>query len=111
MKYLTRYLNGYYQETQDDAMPDRDPMIYKALDMTFDPQTGVIKGSITMQQYAITGLDRELPAAEIWPDLDEFENRGNEEDGIFGPLDPEVIQNRIEWFESDEEEEEQTVVE
>ncbi len=111
MKYLTRYLNGYYQENQDDAMPDRDPMIYKSIDMAFDPSTGVIKGSITMEQYAISGLDRELPAAEIWPDLDEFENRGNEEDGIFGPLDPQVIQERIEWYESEEEEEEQQVVE
>jgi hypothetical protein len=106
MKYLTKYLNGYYEETKDDAMPDREPMIFKSLDMSFDPETGVIKGSITMQQYAISGLGRELPAAEIWPDLDEYENRGNVEDGIFGPLDPEVIQSRIEWLGTEEEEEE-----
>jgi len=110
MKYLLRYLNGYYEQSADDAMPDRDPMIYKAIDMTYDPATGVIKGSITMEQYAISGLGRELAPAEIWPDLDEFENRGNEEDGIFGPLDPEVIQSRAEWLETEEEEVEEEVV-
>lgn len=105
MEYLLKYLNGYYEETADDAMPDRDPMIYKVFDASFDAESGVITGSITLDQYAIEGLGRELPAAEIWPDLDEFNNRGNEEDGIFGPLDPQALADRIEWFATEEEEE------
>lgn len=111
LKYLLKYLNGYYEQTADDAMPDRDPLIYKSFDASFDAETGVITGSITLDQYAIQGLGRELPAAEIWPDLDEFDNRGNEEHGIFGPLDPEALAQRIEWYASEEEEEEEEVQE
>ena len=111
MKYLLKYLDGYYEQTADDAMPDRDPMIYKVFEASFDPETGVITGTITLDQYAIEGLGRELPAAEIWPDLDEFNNRGNEENGVFGPLDPEALAARIEWFATEEEEEEINSVE
>lgn len=110
LKYLMKYLNGYYEETEDDAMPDRDPLIYKTFVAAYDANTGVITGSITLDQYAIEGLERELPAAEIWPDLDEFENRGNVEDGVFGPLDPQALAERIEWLGTEEEEEEETEV-
>lgn len=89
---------GYYSGIKyilDYIMNYDDPMIYKAIDMTYDSDTGVITGSITLDQYAISGLGRELAPAEIWPDLDEFEIRGNQEDGIFGPLNIEVLMQKI----------------
>ncbi|MCR5129138.1 MAG: hypothetical protein K6B69_13680 [Lachnospiraceae bacterium] len=110
LKYLIKYLNGYYDATTEDGIPDRDPLIYKSFDMAYNAESGVIEGSITLDQYAISGIvegeERVLPPAEIWPDLDEFEIRGNEEDGVFGPLDPEALMQRIEWQMEDEEEEE-----
>lgn len=84
MKYILDYILNY-----------EDPMIYRTIDMAYDPNSGVITGSITLDQYAISGLDRELPAAEIWPDLDELEIRGNEEDGIFGPLSMESLLQKV----------------
>lgn len=94
LKYLLRYLDGYYVAGKDENIPERPPMIYKAIDMSFDPDTGVIEGSITMDQYAISGMDRELEPADIWPSLDENEIRGNVEDGIFGPINPESLLER-----------------
>lgn len=85
LKYMLDYILNY-----------QDPMIYKSIDMAFDNSSGIVSGSISLDQYAIAGLGRELPPADIWPDLDEFDIRGNVEDGIFGPLDPESLHSRIE---------------
>lgn len=86
LKYLLEYLMEY-----------KDPMIYSAIDMEFDDETGVITGTILLSQYAIAGEGRELPAAEfeinyggadLDVDLDDLDMRGNEdvEAGIFGPV-------------------------
>lgn len=92
LKYLLDYLMKY-----------EDPMIYSSIKMEFDEETGVISGTILLSQYAISGEDRELPAADftinisgkdfnIDPDLDldldELDRRGNTdvEAGIFGPV-------------------------
>lgn len=85
MKYLLEYLMDY-----------KDPMIYRAIDMVFDSETGVITGAITLAQYAVEGEGRELPPTSfdievggetIDLDLDNNDMRGNEEEenGIFGP--------------------------
>lgn len=85
MKYLLAYLMEY-----------EDPMIYRQIDMAMDTATGVVSGTITMEQYAIAGPDRTLDDVEftiqvggedVDLDLDKNELRGNEEVGIFGPLD------------------------
>ena len=86
LKYLLDYLMDY-----------EDPMIYSSIDMEFDEETGVITGTILLSQYAISGADRELPAADFTIDfggedlnlgLDKLDLRGNEdvEAGIFGPV-------------------------
>ena len=75
LKYLLDYLMEY-----------EDPMIYTGMTMEFDEELGVISGEILLSQYAISGPERELAPVEIWPDLDEFDIRGNEEVGVFGPI-------------------------
>lgn len=84
MKYLLEYLMKY-----------EDPMIYSQIDMTMEPETGIVSGSMTLEQYAIAGPDRELEDVDftihvgdedVDLDLDEMELRGNEEVGIFGPI-------------------------
>lgn len=84
MKYLLEYLMEY-----------KDPMIYRQIEMSMDENTGVVSGSITMEQYAIAGPDRELEdvdftiqidGEDVDLDLDGLELRGNEEVGIFGPI-------------------------
>lgn len=84
MKYLLQYLMDY-----------EDPMIYSQINMAMDLETGIVSGSITLNQYAIAGPDRELEDVDftiqvgdedVDLDLDERELRGNEEVGIFGPL-------------------------
>lgn len=84
MKYLLEYLKDY-----------EDPMIYSEIDMTMDPDTGIVSGTITLEQYAIAGPDRELDKVDFTihvGDIDEnvsldiLNMRGNEEVGIFGPI-------------------------
>lgn len=84
MKYLLEYLMEY-----------EDPMIYSQIDMMMDPDTGVVSGAMTLDQYAIAGPDRELAPVDftiqlggenVDLDLDELEMRGNEDVGIFGPI-------------------------
>ncbi len=84
MKYLLEYLMDY-----------KDPMIYTTIDMTMDPDTGIVSGTMQLAQYAIAGPDRTLEDVdftitqgdvEINLGLDHLELRGNEEVGIFGPL-------------------------
>ena len=84
MKYILDYILNY-----------EDPMIYKQVSLSYDPATGVVTGTMSLEQYAISGHNRELPPAEIWPDLDEYEIRGNEEVGIFGGLEESVLKARI----------------
>lgn len=75
MKYLLDYIMAY-----------EDPMIYSGITMSYDEEFGVISGEILLSQYAVSGPDREITPVEIWPDLDLLDLRGNEEDGIFGPI-------------------------
>ncbi len=85
MKYLLQYLMDY-----------KDPMIYTQIDMAMDTETGIVSGAITMEQYAIAGPDRELENVnftihvgkdDVNLDLDKNDLRGNEEVGIFGPIE------------------------
>lgn len=89
LKYMLAYFMDY-----------KDPMTYRAITIDFDPATGICAGSITLDQYAISGEGRELENVEIWPDLDKIDLRGNEEVGIFGPV----------FTTGDEEEETETAV-
>ncbi|MBR3515786.1 MAG: hypothetical protein IKO10_05675 [Lachnospiraceae bacterium] len=82
MKYLLQYLLDY-----------EDPMTYSQLSMQVEE--GLITGSMTINQYAVKGEDRVLPDVEIDPDLDLNDLRGNEEDGIFGPLLLEPLEDRV----------------
>ncbi len=84
LKYMLTYL-----------MDAPDPMIYKSIDMSFDQETAKITGSIVLEQYAIAGGDRVLPAVIIDPDLDDNKIRGNEIDGIFGPMSSDAKMLRL----------------
>ncbi|MDE6531268.1 MAG: hypothetical protein K2K96_10955 [Lachnospiraceae bacterium] len=84
MKYLLKYLMDY-----------EDPMIYSQIDMTMDPETGVVSGALMLNQYAIAGPDREFDKVDftiqvgsenIDLSLDKNDFRGNEDVGIFGPI-------------------------
>lgn len=74
-KYLLEYFMNY-----------KDPMTYRNITASFNVDTGLISGSIELDQYAISGDDRTLPAVIIKPNLDDTHMRGNEEVGIFGPV-------------------------
>ncbi len=84
MKYLLEYLMDY-----------EDPMIYSQIEMSMDPETGIVSGAMTLEQYAIAGPDRELEDVDftihvgdedVDLSLDGMELRGNEDVGIFGPV-------------------------
>ena len=94
MKYMLEYLMDY-----------EDPMIYRGFSAEMDTETGVVKGSIILAQYAVQGGDREFEPVSFESnfngynfsfDLDKygyldgelplFDMRGNEEVGIFGPI-------------------------
>ena len=71
-----------------EMMDNEDPMIYRALDVEYDPGSGQLNGSMTLEQYAISGPGRELAKPVTTPD-----NYGHEiihsnlPYGVFGPLD------------------------
>lgn len=84
MKYLLQYLMDY-----------EDPMIYSQIEMEMDPETGVVFGALTLNQYAIAGPGRELDkvdftiqvgSEDVDLSLDGIDLRGNEDVGIFGPI-------------------------
>ena len=87
-KYLLDYLKEY-----------KDPMAYRGFTAKFDEQTGVISGEIVLDQYAISGGDRTLPKVNIRPDLDSIKLRGNEEVGVFGPI--EITKDNLYLFEDE----------
>ena len=67
----------------------KDPMIYSTFKAEMDQETGVIKGEIILEQYAIAGGDRKLDDVVIDPDIDKYKMRGvdldeTNEHGIFG---------------------------
>ena len=112
MKYMLEYLMEY-----------DDPMIYRGFSAEMDPSTGIVQGSIMLAQYAVQGGDRPFTpvsfesnfdglkysfAVDKYGNLDsEFpllELRGNEEVGIFGPV------NTVE-DEAEEDADTETVVE
>ena len=94
-KYMLEYLMEY-----------EDPMIYRQITATYDSATGIITGQIALAQYAVEGGDKPFVPVSFesnydgmkysW-DIDEYGNldsefpllemRGNEEDGVFGPVD------------------------
>lgn len=88
LKYMLEYLMDY-----------QDPMIYTKINMSFDEESGLIEGEMTLAQYAVTGEDRPtlddpdftitVDGALVDLDLDDAELRGNtdmEMNGIFGPI-------------------------
>ena len=89
VKYLLEYLMDY-----------EDPMIYRNITMEFNPETGVMIGSIQPDQYAVAGTDREFPDVDFNITIDgqkvdmglDDSTRGNEdaEAGIFGNLEREA---------------------
>lgn len=75
------------------------PMCYRSFSAEYDPGTGVVVGSFSLEQYAIKNTedpDRTLEPVEIFPDLDKYDLRGmlydygtngiDGNNGIFGPL-------------------------
>ena len=94
-KYMLEYLMEY-----------EDPMIYRQITAKYDSATGIITGQISLAQYAVEGSDKPFVPISFesnydgmkysW-DIDEYGNldsefpllemRGNEEDGVFGPVD------------------------
>ena len=61
----------------DFTLTNEYRMVVSSVIIGYDPGTGTVSGSIVLDQFAITGEDRELPAAKI-PAMD----HGNE--SIFG---------------------------
>ncbi len=76
-------VNHMLQYIRDD---EDNPMIYSSISFRFDESLGTIKGSMSLDQYAVTGGEgREFSPIPIKPDIDEMNMRGNEDYGIFGP--------------------------
>ncbi len=78
MKYMLKYLMDY-----------KDPMIYSTFKCEMDQETGVLKGEMILEQFAIAGSDRKLDDVVIDPDVDKLKMRGvdldeTNEHGIFG---------------------------
>lgn len=61
----------------------KDPMSYIAITADMDENTGIISGEIILNQYAISGENRELKKVEIAPEITK-EKTGLEELGVFG---------------------------
>lgn len=91
LKYMLEYLMDY-----------EDPMIYTAISMVYDDETGIITGEMELSQYAVSGADRVLEDVIIVPDLDDFDIRGNEEFGVFGPIETNKIETEEEAVEGEE---------
>ena len=78
-----------------EILDNKDPMIYRAIDITYDESTGQLTGNMSLEQYAITGPGRELGSVQINPDNYGHEIiNGNLPYGIFGALPDETAYNR-----------------
>lgn len=78
LKYMLKYFMDY-----------KDPMIYSTFKAEMDKESGVIKGELILEQYAIAGGDRKLDDVVIDPNIDDLKIRGvwldeTNEHGIFG---------------------------
>ncbi len=96
--YVTYYVGmknllSYLIEQQDS------PMCYRKFTAEYHPETGIVEGEFSIEQYAIKNTedpDRTLAPVEIFPDLDFYNIRGmayeygtngiNGNNGVFGPL-------------------------
>ena len=73
-----------------EFLDNKDPMIYRAFDCEYDPETGTLEGALALEQYAIMGPGRELGSVQISPDNYGHEIiSGNLPYGIFGALSDE----------------------
>lgn len=78
-RYMLDYILNY-----------EDPMIYKMLDVEYDPDTGELEGEIVLEQWAIAGNGRKLDPVPVYQDIDELDMRGLEMN-LFGPLSPDTL--------------------
>jgi len=86
---FTCYYDGF-RYMLDYILNYDDPMIYKKLEVEYDPDTGELEGEMTIEQWAISGNGRKLDTVPAWPDIDELEMRGLELH-LFGPLSPDAL--------------------
>ncbi|SCY00034.1 hypothetical protein SAMN02910370_00977 [Lachnospiraceae bacterium XPB1003] len=84
-----KYLLGWFIDKKQCGIP----LCFPEFTAEYDEKTGLIKGAILIDQYAIKDTedpDRVLAPVEIYPDLDKYHIRGNEDEGeingIFGPV-------------------------
>ena len=68
-----------------------DPMIYKKLQVEYDPDTAELSGEMMIEQWAIAGNGRRLDPVPVWEDIDELDMRGIEDTHLFGPLSPDSL--------------------
>jgi len=78
-RYMLDYILNY-----------QDPMIYKMLEVKYDPDTGELEGEMLVEQWAISGNGRKLDPVPVWQDIDELDMRGLELN-LFGPLSPDAL--------------------
>ena len=75
----------------DYILDYQDPMIYKSLQATYEPDTGEIECTMLIEQYAISGQGRKLDPVPAWPDIDDLDLRGLAPENLFGPLSPDGL--------------------
>ncbi len=79
----------------DEFLNNNDPMIYREFSAEYDNETGMLEGSIKLEQYAISGPGRELAQAQTTPDNYGHEIiHGNLPYGVFGPLSDDAMWGR-----------------
>ena len=78
-----------------EFLDQKNPMIYRTFSAEYDPETGMLEGSMGLEQYAIMGPGRELGSVQISPDNYGHEIiSGNLPYGIFGALSDEGMYKR-----------------
>lgn len=83
------YYDGF-RYMLDYVLNYQDPMIYKMLEVKYDPDTGELEGEMLVEQWAISGNGRKLDPVPVWQDIDELDMRGLELN-LFGPLSPDAL--------------------
>ena len=78
-RYMLDYILNY-----------EDPMIYKKLNVKYDPDTAQLEGEMMIEQWAIAGNDRKLDPVPVFEDIDELDMRGLDTN-LFGPLSPDSL--------------------
>jgi len=89
----TLVFSSYYEGFRfflDYVLDAEMPIIYRSVDVEYDPDKGQLDGEVLMEQYAISGQGRTLDPVPIEPDFTALEQRGIKEFGLFGPLSEET---------------------